>query len=218
METAVSKEEPILVSMASRVAWPFLQDDYFNMSIEVKVRIDSDVAMGSAAYADGMAQVFFPLIEERFGTEVAKQACIDVITYELGFNTRKIVEYIVQDFASYHVPAVANYMHLEGMGYASMASRNYACLSMYSPVIASWYVAYWAVSFVLFAISAIVIWVAEKRKVIWCYVILIGIPIECAIVLFTMQGAGLMDYKKVLFATLMTYSVMLLALFPKTEG
>ena len=215
VETAVSKEESIFVSVASRVAWPFLQDDYYNMPDEAKTRIDLDVVKQAVVNADGIAQVFYPEIRDRYGAEMAKQACVDVITYELGFNTRKIVEYIAQDLMSYHAPAIANYLHLEGSGYGSMASRNYACFSMYSPVIANWYVIYWAVSFVLFVVATIIAWLLEKRKILWHYVIMFGIPMEYAIILLTMQGAGLMDYKKVLFVTLITYSVMFMALLPK---
>lgn len=218
VETAVSKQNSVLVSLTSRIVQPFILTDSYIYPLEIKQYLSQQDVRSVVVTSDGMASQFYPSVLSEHGEAVANELCIRLIQYELGFNTRKIVEYIVQDFTSYHAPAVANYMHLEGMGYASMASRNYACLSMHSPAIASWYVTYWAVSFLLFVVSTIVIWVAEKRKMIWRYVILIGVPIECAIVLFTMQGAGLMDYKKVLFATLMTYSVMLLALFPKTDG
>ena len=119
--------------------------------------------------------------------------------------------------ASYHAPAVSNYLHLEGYGYGSMASRNYACFSMHSPTVAKVFSVYWMISFVLFAAATIVIWIAEKRKILWHYVFLFGIPMEYAIFLFTMQGAGLMDYKKVAFVTLMTYGVMFFALLPKAD-
>jgi len=82
-------------------------------------------------------------------------------------------------------------------------------------MIANWYVTYWAVSFVLFAVATVITWLLEERKILWHYVIMFGVPIEYAIVLLTMQGAGLMDYKKVLFVTLITYSVMFMALLPK---
>jgi len=215
VETAISGDEPVLVSLVSRVAWPFLQADYYNMPQEIKNWVDSDIVVSATVHGDGVASVLYPTIVERYGEDAAKQACMDVIGYELGFNTRKIVEYVAQDFVLYHVPAIANYLHLEGYGYGSMASRNYACFSMYSPMIANWYVTYWAVSFVLFAVATVITWLLEERKILWHYVIMFGVPIEYAIVLLTMQGAGLMDYKKVLFVTLITYSVMFMALLPK---
>ena len=71
------------------------------------------------------------------------------------------------------------------------------------------------VSFVLFVVATGLVWILENRRIVWEDVWLFLLPIEYSIILFTMQGAGLMDYKKTVFVTLVTYSVMFMALLPK---
>jgi len=214
-DTAISREDTILVSVTSRVSAPFLQEDYFNMPQEIKDWIDSDIIVGATSYGDGIATQLYPITVERYGRDAARSALRDVIRYEIGFNTRKIVEYIGLDIISYHVTAVMNYLQLEGMGYDSMASRNYLCLSLNAPQTAKGFVTYWAVSFVLFSVATVIVLVIEKRKISWKNVWLFLLPIEYGILLFTMQGSGLMDYKKTVFVTLVAYSVMFMALLPE---
>ena len=217
VETAVSKEEPILVSMTSRVVWPFLQEDYYRMPSDVLKWIDKDMVIGTTIYADGIANSMYPMSVERYGAEQAKSACLGMIRYELDVNARGVLKNIAQDYVSYHAPAVANYLQLAGYGYGSMASKNYTCLSTYSGVFARIWVVFWAVSFVWLVAATVTIWIFEKRKVLWRILIMIGVPMEYAICLFTMQGSGLMDYKKILPVTLMTYSVMLSAMLCKPQ-
>ena len=214
-DTAVSDKDTVLVSMVSRMAAPFLQNDYYNMPQEIKDWVDSDIVVGATSYGDGIATQLYPIIVERYGRDAAKAVLCDVIQYEIGFNTRKIVEYIGLDIIGYHVSAIMNYAQLAGNGYDSMASRNYLCFSLHAPQVAKSYVTYWVVSFVLFVVATGLVWILENRRIVWEDVWLFLLPIEYSIILFTMQGAGLMDYKKTVFVTLVTYSVMFMALLPK---
>ena len=189
-------------SLVSRFAWSSLMDNYDSWPGEVQEALDWGKLQESAFYPDNMARVFGPLVEEALGEEEAREFFLAAAKQAWKQNREGILHEIIWDAAAYTVSPVAFQMQLTGRGYDAYTSRNYEIMRHNTPVLARIYMDYGCWWFAAgLGISAVLqlLCIFRDRSIVCRKNVLACVLILCSlsgmILWYTMQGAGIMDYK-----------------------
>lgn len=195
------KQNTFWFSMASRTAWPRLWEDHIWWSEELRALVEN-VVWDTSNSPDNMERIFRPALEQVVGEDQAQEYYREITEVAWWLNKEQIVKQIAWDLLTYAAPSSVLQLQLSGRSYAFVSGRNYEIMGMNHPLLTKYYVAYGCWWFfatlgatVLLALSSLVAgeWLFSLRKpgfpamtVIWSGVM------AC---FYTMQGAGIADYK-----------------------
>lgn len=196
-----------LMTLTQRIAWTSLLLEFESWHEEIQDCIDREEILGSALYADGMEERFFPVMEQaiRDGTITRQQveACYKTMIQTAWlWHKKAILKEMAWDMLGYGAaPAVIQAL-LEGRGYDSYSNRNYDFFLEYTPGISKLYMDYgsWWFIVMLFLAAALQIMRLfgggrpdKKKKILFalCCFLTAGTMAFW----YTMRGAGMMDYK-----------------------
>lgn len=207
-----TEEQPNLAeAMASRMAWPTLQQDYFDWWTEdMRAKVDFSILQESAHYAQNMQQVFVPAVKEVLG-EDADAFLGQVAGLAWEGHSRKILHQIIWDGLGYTASPTVHHLMLQRRGYDSYSGRNYDIMLEHAPMITKYYVNYsgwwFAVGLLLTCLMQILVvwqqglrpWLRKNRLWILTCVLSGG----ALVVWYTMQGAGMFDYKNSIGLTML---------------
>lgn len=185
---------------ASRMAWPSLWNDRIYWPEELRGLI-SDDELWEITYRPGNMEIALEIIAERAGEEAAGKWYMQLA--ETAWQNRRpvILRQMGWDFMGYAVTPLIFPLQMEGRSYNSYSGRNYAAMREHAPLLTRRYVEYgcwwfkWvlalgAVSFVVRLLEGRVNW----RRAAAAGGICVFTGAVCAF-LYTMRGAGLMDYR-----------------------
>lgn len=188
-------------SMASRTAWPRLWEDHVQWSEELRALV-GNVVWNTSNSPDNMEKIFKPVLEQAVGEDQAQEYYREIAEVAWRLNKEQIVKQIAWDLLTYAAPSSVLQMQLSGRSYALVSGRNYEIMGMNHPRLTKYYVAYgcWWFFAALGAAALLVLfgcvageWLFSLRKlefaamaVIWSAVL---------VCFYTMQGAGIADYK-----------------------
>lgn len=188
-----------------RMAWTCLGETYAYWPEDLKACMDSETITECITYADNMVRVFGPTVELSVGAERAEELYREVAEAAWQVYCRKVKREIILDAAAYAVSPAALQLQLMGRAYESYSARNYEIMREGLPGLTKYYVNYnswlFIVGLVLAAVGQavyILLSLIRRKKVnvrsilcVFCCLIfgagLVG--------WYTMQGAGIMDYK-----------------------
>lgn len=193
--------ETISFSLFSRTVWPTIWHDSSQWPQEVKVAT-ADSLWEVSLYADNMQRIFRPLMQERFSEEQASEYYLQMAEISLKKHTVPIVRQIGGDVLGYSVTPLILPMQLRGETYASYSGRNYELMFTRSPMVTKWYVNYSCWWFGVMLVIAAFLAAAEQTE----YpvkpgqsgigaVLLCLITAGTVVAVYTLRGAGMMDYK-----------------------
>lgn len=192
-------------TLVSRMAWTCLGETYAYWPEDLKACMDSEKITECITYADNMVRVFGPTVEQSVGVERAKELYRDVAEAAWQVYCRRIKREIMLDAAAYTVSPVALQLQLEGRAYDSYSGRNYELMRERQPRLTKYYVNYnswfFAVGLLLTAVGQVLygllMLIGRRRIETWsilcvlcCLIFGVGL-----VGWYTMQGAGIMDYK-----------------------
>ncbi len=187
-------------AMASRMAWPSLWNDRIYWPEELRGLL-SDEEAWDAMYRPGNMERALELIEARAGKEEAGKRYMQLA--ETAWQNRRpvILRQLGWDFLGYAVTPLIFPLQMEGRSYDSYSGRNYAAMREHAPLLTRRYVEYgcWWFKCVL-ALAAVSSAVrllegsADRRRALAVGGICVFLGGAGAL-LYTMRGAGLMDYR-----------------------
>lgn len=186
----------------SRFAWSSLMDTYEEWPEEMQNAVDRNKLMESAFYPDNLFTVFGPLVEEAAGQEKAREFFRELSQMAWENNRRAILHEIAWDAASYTVSPIALQMQLTGRGYDSFSGRNYEIMRHHTPVLSRVYMDYscwWFGAGLVLSLALSVLHLASGASRTAAKGMKGGLLafFSCTglVLLYTMRGAGMMDYK-----------------------
>lgn len=199
-------ENSVALKMVSRFAWPNLQDYHSAWPNEVRAVISwSDAGMVSQR-ADGIQTVFAPMMEQALGKEEAPKAYWRLVGTAAHILTKDIAKRILWDGACHTFSPYLLTKQLEGVGYQSYSGRNYEIMKAHTPGITKHYIAYegwWFVIGIVVAALISVLTIKDKRKSFLEEKGLLIVSALVMVIYYTMQGAGIMDYKQTIYVTVL---------------
>lgn len=222
--------ELITRSMVSRFVWPYFHQHYPVFSEDFFTFFFTEDAVTIDFYAEGVEEEFFPLMEEELGREAAQKYYVRMAKITWGSHTREITFRILWDILGCSAAPWMMDQQLGGAGYESFTGRNYDIMMTHVPEVTAVYVRYgnwwFCVGVVLCVVLAVIEFLtgrsgkraaatdaltaaleggaAENTGTWFCVA-----PAVVMIILTAMSGAGIMDYKKVIFVTLLWYLWMI---------
>lgn len=186
-----------------RTAWTSLAPYYPHWPQEVKDAL-SDEELGMAINApEKMKTLLQPRVEQALGEEAAREWFGEFAALAYGKNYPNIHSEMLTDAAAYLFPPVAAQMFLEGRGYASYCCRNYEIMREAHPRLTAYYMSYsawWFTNGVVLAALAALLCCGEKtgQKPAVFPIFICVVTAGGMIAWYTLQEAGLWDYKKAL--------------------
>lgn len=186
-------------AMASRFGWCDIWNDASYWPEELQAMTDD--VIWETAYCPGNMEILLKTIEERAGAEAAKVYYKEIAS--VGWRSHKalIVRQAGWDVLGYAAIPLVFPLLMEGEGYDSCTGRNYEIMRERAPVLTGYYVYYgcwWYGCCAALALIKSLFLLAEggvqwKRFFSAAGIIFLaaGIPVF----LYTMRGAGFMDYK-----------------------
>ncbi len=192
-------------AMVCRMAWTCLGETYAYWPEDLKACMDSEEITACITYADNMIRVFGPTVEKSVGMERAEELYREVAGAAWQVYRQKVKREIILDAVSYSVSPAALQLQLKGRAYESYSARNYENMRERHPESTKCYLNYTGGFFVVRLILAAVgqmiygllAFIRKRRIKAWsilcvfcCLILGVGI-----VVWYTMQGAGIMDYK-----------------------
>lgn len=201
LEEQEESQRTFWFSMASRITWPRLWEDHVQWSEELRTVVE-DVVWDTSNSPDNMERLFRPVLEGAVGEEQAKEFYREMAGVSWRLHKTQIVKQIIWDLFTYAAPSSVLQLQLSGRAYASASGRNYEIMGMNRPRLTKYYVAYscwWF--FVTLGAGALLILVGRMtgeghfslRKLAFPTVAVIWTGVLVSF--YTMQGAGIADYK-----------------------
>lgn len=198
------QQDAIWNAVVSRVTWATLCEDYFVLwSEEMRMVIDYDILLGGALYADGVEERLIPDIRNAAG-ENADEFLKQMVTLAWDEHSRDILKQMMWDSAGYTLSPTIHHMLLQRRGYDSFSGRNYDIMLQNTPFLTKHYVNYscwWFGVAMLLATGILLLNILRLRPVKWLKVnglmlFTIILSAGAMVICYTMQGAGMFDYKK----------------------
>jgi hypothetical protein len=193
--------EPVnlAVHAASRLAWTRLTDNYEHMPYKRRKLIHEGTMRESSYEADGIEQILYPVLERIRGTEEAETLLWELsgVAWENGKS--KIVKEMAWDMAGYIMPPMVLQLQLQGRAYESYAGMNYRQILMPAPRLGKIYMDYSCWWFGIALVLRILLWLMEERRLPGRACALVVFTGLFMALLYTLSGAGRMDYKNTLF-------------------
>ncbi|MCM1568167.1 MAG: hypothetical protein NC081_01820 [Roseburia sp.] len=200
-----ARRTPELMAL-SRFAGSCLEDTYGYWPEDLKACLSEEEIRRSSQYAGDVWQVFGKAVQERLGMERADEVFRQVA--EAGYQVYyvRVRHDLVWDLASYTFSPFFLQLQLADRGYSSYSGRNYDIMRMKEPVLTRYYVNYgswwFAAGLALAGLWQLVYWADRLlwKKKLWngrnialcCCCFAIG---GSMVLWYTLQGAGMMDYK-----------------------
>lgn len=201
-------------AMVSRMVWPHFENNYYFWPQEIKEIMSEIEGREISCYSENVKLIFGPLVETHYGKRRANELYWEMSIRCLGDRTKEVVGPIVTDLAAYSCAPISVLRQLKGNG-LSFSGSNYDRMHGKTPALKKWYVYYslylfW-VGLVLFLIKGIVNFFRKDKTLYYRkFVVFCVLNAVVQIVWYTMSGAGMMDYRNVLFTTVIWYGCLLI--------
>lgn len=192
-------------TLVKRLCWPTLWVDYEEMPDEIK-EATAYAVWESAYYPGNMDIVFKPAIEAAMNAGEAKPLLAEAAASSWRIHYPMIIRQVGWDVLGYCAAPVILQMQLSGDAYESHSGRNYAVMRKSAPVLTKHYVNYSSWWFAAAAVLTMFLLIARlaagerpygRREgrlaaVVFFFAV-------CSVSWYTIQGAGIMDYKYTVF-------------------
>lgn len=189
--------------LVKRVCWPTLWVDMEKMTEEIQSAV-RDVAWVSGYYPHNMELYFKPALEAAMSPEAADLALEEMVRRSWDVHGSMVIRQIGWDVLGYGVTPLILPLQLAGEAYDSYSGRNYEIMRDGAPVLTKYYVRVacgWFGVSLLLTLGAVVLSCiggpVRIRKALSGAAPFLAVLFAAGFVIlfFTVQGAGIMDYK-----------------------
>lgn len=204
--------------MASRFAWSHAEEDYGHWPEEVRNYIPAERLNSVAGYADSMDRIVTEELVANVGKERTEELLFSLAKVSFGRHTKENLTEILWDVYGYGFGPWVLQQQLAGNGYEAYSGRNYEIMGMHTPGLAGYYMNYGSYLFIAGVFLAAILLLLRRmrndshmvkgemtcKKTVCRQVTMFLISGALVPVLYySMQGAGMMDYKKTIGVTLL---------------
>lgn len=202
-------------SIASRTAWPTFWVDSSGWSEGLYEAVGESAWEISIRPGD-MEQILRPLLESKVGAEQAEEYYREMAVTAWERHKSRIFRQVFWDALIYGAPEAVLQMQLSGIGYDSLSGRNYEMMAMRHPIMTKFYVSYSSWWFWLSLGIAVLLlpvrFMAGDKLFLRRYLAfgtVAALWMAAIVLYYTMQGAGIADYKCTLAAGQLWYILVL---------
>lgn len=205
-------------ALVSRSAWPRVSEDYEYWPEEVRQAVPSSQAFETDFYADQMDLLLGAALEKAVGEQRAEELFREMAAGAWQRHKKDILHDTAWDALGYTFAPMVVQRQFEGKVYDSFSGRNYEIMRFRAPILTKhyWnYCSWWFAMGLLLAAAVRVVngveyFLERKRKkkdtaagyvggiktLSACLITALGI-----VIVYTLRGAGMMDYKKAIAVT-----------------
>ena len=212
-ELGTDAQSSIHSVLVSRLAWSSLNETYPAWPQEWQEALPVWKVRDVSSYGDHINRVLLPYMEEVYGTDEAGSKQIQNILQQMAIlalqrNTKGIVREICWDAVGYGISPVVLQLQLAGKGYDSCSGVNYANMLERTPGLSALYMTYGCRWFGLALVLTVLLCLQEKKKIRFpiCFSVIYSLVL---IALYTLRGAGLMDYRKTIVVVMLWLAWMI---------
>lgn len=203
-DSEVQRRESMALKAVSRFVWPNFLDNHGAWPIEVTSVMSPETAEILSRNADEVYRTFAPMMEQAVGAEHVDAVYWKLAKTVLSIRSREIAGKILWDGVCHTFSPYLLTKQLEGVGYQSYSGRNYEIMKAHTPGLTALYVAYEGWWFAVGIVLAALLSILTLRKgmngaAAGKWILLAGALVQ--VIYYTMQGAGIMDYKQTVFVT-----------------
>jgi len=197
-------EQTMDAALFKRCAWTSICDYHSPWPQDMQAAVSYALAHQTAGYADNVDRLLWPQLKEAVGEERAQEMYRTVGMYVWKNNTRQIAKEILWDAAGYTMPPVIMKQMLQGRGYDSYVGRNYELMKEEAPLLTRHYIDYSSFWFPVGIMISFVIMLLQrlqglqKKQGEGMWVVICICQAGLMILWYTMQGAGMWDYRNAL--------------------
>lgn len=203
--------------LAGRCVWRYVHVDYEYWPEDAKGLFTPELARSADLYADNVERVVGRTLEDALGVERAKEVLGEIAKHAWTYHRQNIVHDAAWDAVGYTFPPLVVQRQFEGKANDSYSAHNYDMMRMQSPVLTEavfHYGCWWFVPGLVVAGVLQVLQMFWEKKGFWNgekVIILLGwmLTVVAVVLYYTLQGAGMMDYKKSIVVILLWLTWML---------
>lgn len=219
---AGAEQESFSYHIFHRTTWPFILQDFVLWPEELQ-DVLADNMREISFNPGGMERTMQPLMEEAFTDEEADALYMAVAKDTWSRRKSVILTHVRWDVIGYSATPLVLKTQLEGGNYDSYSGRNVEIMRNEAPNVTKWVIAYicaWFPMGVLLGGALTLLRWTRERQFPWKKelggIAMVGISAIALVCFYTMQGAGIMDYKKT-FAVSSIWLVWALLAMEKRE-
>lgn len=209
-------EQSVSGMLLARVVWPNVDKNSYFWSEKVTGLFDAETLLEISHEPENVLYVFGYEMEKAYGTEVSRQEYRQMAVTSLKMRTREILLEVGRDFLSYEFPQGAVRSQLRGNG-VSYSGWNYNRMQEKVPVLTKYYVNLSLGGFFVLLALIILIRIVNamgssefvrlfmERNPEWILPVFV---VVLSGLWYTMEGAGIWDYKNALVISALWASVI----------
>ncbi len=187
-------------ALAGRFAWGRMEHSVVRWSRELREATWDMSLQEVGYYPANMELIFVKQMKEAVGEERAEKLLLEVADAGFRDNQKGILRNMAWDGAGYVFSPVVLQLQLRGKGYDSYSGRNYEIMRSNSPILTKYYLQYsgwwFAVGIALAVMIRLLTRQINKGKLCAPGMLLFLLTGAVMTGWYTMQGAGIMDYKQ----------------------
>lgn len=196
--------QSLQLHLAGRCVWRYVHVDYEYWPEDAKVLFTPELARTADLYADNVEQIVGRTLENALGVERSREILGDIAKHAWTYHKQNIVHDAAWDVVGYTFSPLVVQRQFAGKAYDSYSGTNYDIMRMQSPVLSEMVLNYGCWWFVLGMIVAGVLQVLvmfRTKRGFWNMekgIAFLGwiLTVFAIVLYYTLQGAGMMDYKK----------------------
>lgn len=200
-----AQKSPVL-ALTGRMAWTNLRRDAEEWPEELENLVEEGILLDSSFYPDNMELLFYPAVEQAVGVERSRELFLEMAEIAWRRHSTMILREMAWDVLGYTASPILLQVQLTGEGYDSSSPRNYELLLYHTPVLSKYYMDYGSWWFCMAVILTILLQGCAaiedrgrmKAGALW-QIFFCLLTAGVLVVWYTMQGAGIMDYKNTIW-------------------
>jgi len=203
--------------LASRCVWRYVHIDYDYWPEDAKAQFSPEQVRSADFYADNVERIVGRTLENALGVERTKEVLGEIAKHAWTYHKQNIVHDTAWDVVGYTFSPLVIQRQFVGKAYDSYSGTNYDMMRMQTPrlteVVLNYGCWWFGVGFVLAGVMQILVILQEKRS-FWKaekWIALFGwvFTVLVIVLYYSLQGAGMMDYKKSVIIILLWFVWML---------
>lgn len=190
--------------LASRCVWRYVHVDSDYWPEDARGLFSQEQIKIADLYADNVEQIVGRTLEKALGEERAREVLGEIAKHAWTYHKQNIVHDVAWDVVGYTFSPPVVQRQFAGKANDSYSGTNYEIMRMQSPVLTEAvlnYGCWWFVPCLILAGVLQVLQMFREKSIFWNVkkvIIILGwiLTVLAVVLYYTLQGAGMMDYKK----------------------
>jgi len=187
-------------ALLRRFVWPDFVTYSFFWPEEVRETFDIEALTGVAKYAEETVYHFGYTLDEKYGRKAANDIYREMVKVAFGLDTKLLLKEVGRDYVAYLCPQVSFQQQMSD-NHGALLAWNYGRLQEHAPILTKYYVRCSFTGWNVMCMPGLLLLIAavlRKRIRLSWGTVLLGMSALFMAFWYTMQGAGIQDYKNVM--------------------